>query len=440
MDKTNIEPSISTNPAKTHPWAWIPTLYFIQGLPNAVIITLTVILYKDFGISNGKIAFYTGMMYLPWVIKPFWSPFVDIIRTKRWWTVTMQMLMTAAFIGVALFLTTDMFFAATIVLFWLVAFTSATNDISSDGFYMLALTEHQQSYFVGIRSLFYRVSMWIIQFGIIYLAGFLQTRMDSVERAWVIVFIVLAAIFAAGAIYHSFILPHPVKDVSNTAKDAVTILREFGETFATFFRKKHLLTALAFMLLYRFPEAQLVKIINLFLMDPIENGGLGMTKDAISITYGLWGAGGLIIGGILGGVYAARMGLKRSLRPMAWAMSLSCITFVVLSQAESPGRLMVNACVFAEQFGYGFGFSAYMLYLIYFSEGKYATAHYAICTAFMAISLMVPGMVAGWIQETLGYERFFIWTMICCVATIGVAYTVKVDTSFGIKTSNNQKK
>lgn len=440
MDKVKPKTPIPHGTPNVHPWAWIPTLYFIQGLPNAVIVTLTVILYKDFGISNSKIAFYTGMMYLPWVIKPFWSPFVDIIRTKRWWTVTMQIIMAAAFAGVAMFLTTDMFFAATIVLFWLVAFTSATNDISSDGFYMLALTEHQQSYFVGIRSLFYRVSMWAVQFGIIYLAGFLQTRTGSVEQSWLIVFVVLAATFAAGSVYHAFLLPHPAKDAPNNVKDASTIFREFGQTFATFFRKKHLLTALAFMLLYRFPEAQLVKMINLFLMDPIENGGLGMTKDAISVTYGLWGAGGLIIGGILGGVYAARMGLKRSLRPMAWAMSLSCITFVVLSQIDSPSRLLIDACVFTEQFGYGFGFSAYMLYLIYFSEGKYATAHYAICTAFMAIGLMVPGMVAGWIQETLGYERFFIWTMICCAATIGVASAVKVDPSFGIKTSSNPKK
>lgn len=440
MDKIKTDNSTQPGTANVHPWAWIPTLYFIQGLPNAVIVTLTVILYKDFGISNSRIAFYTGMMYLPWVIKPFWSPFVDIIRTKRWWTVTMQIIMAAAFAAVAVLLTTDMFFAATIALFWLVAFTSATNDISSDGFYMLALTEHQQSYFVGIRSLFYRVSMWAVQFGIIYLAGYLQTRTGSVERSWVMVFIVLAATFAAGSVYHGFILPRPAKDAPNHLKNASEIFIEFGQTFATFFRKKHLLTALAFMLLYRFPEAQLVKMINLFLMDPVENGGLGMTKDAISVTYGLWGAGGLIIGGILGGIYAARMGLRRSLRPMAWAMSLSCITFVILSQIDSPSRLLVDACVFTEQFGYGFGFSAYMLYLIYFSEGKYATAHYAICTAFMAIGLMVPGMMAGWIQETLGYERFFIWTMICCAATIGVASAVKVDPSFGIKTSSKPKK
>lgn len=421
---------------RKHPWAWIPSLYFIEGLPNAIIATLTVILYQDFGISNAEITFYTGLMYLPWVVKPFWSPFVDIIRTKRWWIITMQLLLAVTFLGVGAVLTTDMFFAASIGLFWIAAFVSATNDIASDGFYMLGLTEHQQSYFVGVRSLFYRVSVWAVQFGVIYLAGFLQNATGDAARSWAIVFWTLSAVFFLGTLYHSFMLPLPATDKPNKARSAKSILVEFGMTFATFFRKPHIGMALAFMLLYRLPEAQLVKMINLFLLDPVEAGGLGLTKEVVSVTYGIWGVAGLIIGGILGGVYAARRGLRSSLRPMAWAMSLSCLTFVFLSQVQGTSQLVIDICVFVEQFGYGFGFSAYMLYLIYFSEGKYATAHYAICTAFMAIGLMLPGMAAGWIQQLLGYADFFIWTTACCAATIIVAYLIKVDPTFGLKKPN----
>lgn len=420
---------------ESNPWAWLPSLYFIEGLPNAIIMTLTVILYSDLGIPNAEIALYTGLMYLPWVIKPFWSPFVDIIRTKRWWIIIMQLCMAGAFLAIGAVLNTPVHFAASVALFWIAAFCSATNDIATDGFYMLGLSEHQQSYFVGVRSLFYRISTWAVQFGIIYLAGYLQRVTGSPQQTWAIVFWALAAVFFAAMAYHTVVLPRSDKDTSASGqkRSAREILAEFGATFATFFQKPGIVTALAFMLLYRLPEAQLVKMINLFLLDPTSEGGLGLTKETVSVTYGVWGVGGLIIGGILGGIYAARLGLRRSLRPMAWAMSLSCATFVVLSQVEAPSRLLIDACVFVEQFGYGFGFSAYMLYLIYFSEGKYATAHYAISTAFMAIGLMVPGMFAGYVQEQLGYANFFIWTMVCCAATIAVANIVKVDPEFGLK-------
>lgn len=419
--------------ATRNPWAWIPTLYFIEGLPNAIIVTLTVILYKDFGYSNGEIAFYTGLMYLPWVIKPFWSPIVDILRSKRWWIVSMQLLLTLCFAGIALALPGKMFFIASIGLMWIAAFTSATNDIASDGFYMLALTENEQSIFVGIRSFFYRVSTWFIQFGVIYLAGRLQNMTGDVTLSWQIVFWVLTALFGVLTLFHSLVLPYPPADVANRATSIERICSEFIDSFATFFKKPHIITALAFMLLYRFPEAQLAKIINLFLLDSAQNGGLELTKEQVSIAYGFWGAGGMIAGGILGGLYAAKRGLKKSLVPMAWAMSLCCLSFVLLSRISHPSAAIINACVCTEQFGYGFGFSAYMLYLIYYSTGEYSTSHYAICTGFMALSIMLPGMVAGWIQELLGYANFFLWTMGCCLLTIAVAMMVKVDPSFGKK-------
>lgn len=418
---------------KLHPWYWIPTLYFISGLPNVTVMTVSVILYKAMGISNTEIAFYTAWLYLPWVIKPLWSPFVDILKTKRWWIISMQWCIGLALAGVAFLLPTSFFFSATLAMFWLMAFASATHDIAADGFYMLGLSEFQQSYFVGIRSTCYRLSTLFAQGALVALAGWLELTTGNIPIAWMITIGLMSAIFCLGAIYHQFILPKPSKDSGKSDRSASDILKEFANTFATFFKKPGIMTALAFMLLYRLPEAQLVKMINPFLLDPVSEGGLGLTTLEVGLTYGTVGIIGLIIGGIAGGFLAAMGGLRKWIRPMAWSMSLTCLTFVLLSQLEAPSYLLINCCVFIEQFGYGFGFTAYMLFLIYFSEGKYATSHYAICTGFMALGLMLPGMVAGWLQETLGYQNFFIWTIICCVATIAVAYMVKIDASFGVK-------
>ncbi|MDO4319113.1 MAG: MFS transporter [Bacteroidales bacterium] len=634
---------------KRNPWAWIPTLYFAQGLPYVAVMTISVIMYKRLGISNTDIALYTGWLYLPWVIKPFWSPFVDIIRTKRWWTLTMQWIIAFALAGIAFTIPTPFFFQLTLAIFWIVGFTSATHDIAADGFYMLALSEHEQSLYVGVRSTFYRVATVAGQGLLVIIAGLIETNSgleplrvsvdadpavewsapdmtaiysaeadlqgemqfftpaaqtrvatvaprevsvsvngrdsvmpfkayaammrDSVKHcnerngfvaaevpasaksasvdatpaskngegsftawvretfgeqrepynerdnniaivglrlnrrpapgeeivlnvthkagdqsikleqnalstrfvfteanwdktawlyyeidhkltapasasfegasgnipmAWLVVFAVLSAFFFIVAVYHSWALPRPASDSGNDRSSAGNIMREFFDTFKTFFQKPQVWVAIAFMLLYRLPEAQLVKLINPFLLDPIDKGGLGLTTGQVGIVYGTVGIIGLTIGGIIGGIAAAKGGLKKWLWPMAWSMSLTCLTFVYLSYASDHSLLVVNICVFIEQFGYGFGFTAYMLYLIYFSEGRHKTAHYAICTGFMALGMMLPGMAAGWLQETIGYRHFFIWTMICCAATIGVCAFLKIDPNFGRKTESKK--
>lgn len=416
-----------------HPWWWIPTLYFAEGLPYMAVMTISTVMYKCLGIGNTELAFYTAWLYLPWVIKPFWSPFVDILRSKRWWVLTMQWAIAIGMASIAFALPASGFFQATLALFWIMAFASATHDIAADGFYMLALTEHQQSLFVGIRSLFYRISMVVGQGILVVVAANVSEAWAEPKAGWIVVFGVLAAFFAVIASYHSFALPRPAQDALRSPRSAAEVLREFTATFVDFFRKPQVGVALLFMLLYRLPEAQLVKMITPFMLDPVDKGGLGLTADQVGLVYGTVGVIGLMLGGIVGGLVAARNGLRHWLHPMAWSMSLTCLTFVYLAYVQPSAIWETYLCVFIEQFGYGFGFTAYMLYLIYFSVGRFKTAHYSICTGFMALGMMLPGMAAGWIADTFSYRSFFVWTMICCVATIGVCYLIHVDKHFGKK-------
>lgn len=612
------------------PWAWIPTLYLAEGLPYVAVMTLSVILYKRLGISNTDIALYTSWLYLPWVIKPFWSPFVDLLKTKRWWIVSMQLLLGAGFAGIAFTIPVSFFFQATLAFFWLMAFSSATHDIAADGFYMLALDHNQQALYVGIRSTFYRVATILGQGLLIILAGWLESATgpdpvkidvevspqytcgtfalpkvatapaestatlsfvvsqptvtlgttgvsaDSVRNwvgrvedwnrshgflveeeagaqgvsktetswwtrrvsrplgewlrthfgerrdvevttdragdigiaavslsrepdpdeevvlnmtmnrgdrsvslihgdrlrfdrtnwnqpaylvfqadaklnqpshaeykglsgnipfAWSITFFVLAGLFVLFGIYHRFVLPRPATDHGRSDLKPKDILREFSATFVSFFKKPQAAAAIFFMLTFRFSEAQLLKLINPFLLDSKELGGLGLTTGEVGMVYGTVGIIGLTIGGIIGGVAAARGGLRKWIWPMTFSMLLTCLTFVYLSFSQTDNLLIINACVFVEQFGYGFGFTAYMLYLMYYADGEQKTAHYAICTGFMALGMMLPGMFAGWMQEMLGYNHFFIWVMLCSIIPIVAVSLLKIDPNYGKKES-----
>ena len=587
---------------KSNPWGWIPTLYMAEALPYVAVMTISTIMYKRLGISNTDIALYTGWLYLPWVIKPFWSPFVDLMKTKRWWTIAMQFIIAIGFACIAFSLPTSFFFQLSLAAFWLVAFTSATHDIAADGFYMHALDDHEQSLYVGIRSTFYRIATVAGQGLLVILAGLIEmnsglepallqvnatpttlqvvdgsgsvnaqhfnfvpveqadttvSMLDYMKQqnigygfvkaeeetqvvvdtttsaftkwirdtfgeeqreasvlqkrqmlvgvslsqppvgeepiilnmafkngdqsislnkeairfeftrdnwdkqalmlvsvdpklkenttatfeglsgnipfAWLIVFVSLSVFFFLASAYHYFVLPKPTTD--RTSKDVKTsvILREFIETFRTFFTKKNALVAILFMLLYRLPEAQLVKLINPFMLDPVDKGGLGLTTGEVGFVYGTVGIVGLTIGGILGGIAAAHGGLKRWLWPMVCAITLPDLVYVYMAYVQPESLGIVNVCIFIEQFGYGFGFTAYMLYLIYFSEGEHKTAHYAMCTGFMALGMMLPGMMAGWLQETIGYRHFFVWTIVCCLATFAICAFLKIDPEFGKK-------
>ena len=415
------------------PWAWVPSLYFAEGLPYVAVMIISLVMYKRMGISNTEVALYTSWLNLPWVIKPLWSPFIDIIKTKRYWITSMQLLIGAGLAGIAFTIPTDLFLQSTLAIFWLMAFSSATHDIAADGFYMIGLTQHEQALFVGIRSTFYRLATITGQGGLIMLAGYLESSDGNISRAWSITFYVLSGLFIGLWLYHRYILPRPSSDINVVNNTSKGIISSFVGTFRSFFKKEQAATAILFMLLYRLPEAQLAKMSIPFLLDPLEKGGLAMTTEQIGFTQGTVGVIGLTIGGILGGIAVSRHGLKKWLWPMVWAISLPDLVYVYLSFLQHSSLMVINLCVFIEQFGYGFGFTAYMLYLIYLSQGESKTAHYAICTAFMALGMMLPGMMAGWLQETMGYRTFFIWIMACTVATFWVTSLLKIDDRFGKK-------
>lgn len=432
--------------SKRSPWWWLPTTYMAEGLPYFAVNTIAVLMYAKMGVSNGDMAFYTAWLYLPWVIKPFWAPFVDIIKSKRWWTITMQFLIAITMASVAFCINLPFFFATTLAAFWIMAFCSATHDIAADGYYMLALDDSQQAAYVGVRSTFYRIASVIGQGALVILAGYIEQTTSDVSLAWSVVFIVLTAFFLIIGTYHIWAMPKASADSQrNTNGSWRKILTDFKNTFITFFAKPHVLSALAFMLLYRLPEAMMLKLVQPFFIASQADGGLGLTTKQVGVVNGTVGVIALLLGGIVGGICISRGGLKRWLWPMALALTLPCCFYCNLAMAQPSDLLLINIGVFVEQFGYGFGFTAFMLYLIHFSDGQYKTAHYSFCTAFMALGMMLPGMVAGWIQEALnsisifggdgpqGYINFFWWVMLCCIPTLIVCMIVKIDPEFGKK-------
>ena len=419
------------------PWAWVPTLYFAEGVPYVAVMTISVIIYKRLGLSNTDITLYTSWLYLPWVIKPLWSPFVDMLRTKRWWILSMQILIAAALAGVAFTIPGPFWLQGSLSFFWLLAFSSATHDIAADGFYMLGLEQHEQAYFVGIRSTFYRIATIFSSGLLVGLAGVLQVLTRSISYAWSLVFYLIAGLFIALWLYHSWALPRPTEDAHRVQKTAADIISEFWNTLVTFFQKPQVWVGICFMLFYRMPEGLLAKVSALFLVDKMANGGLGLSDVEFGMVQGTVGVIGLTLGGILGGIVASRDGLKRWLWPMVMAITIPDLVYVYLSCALPSSLLIINICIFLEQFGYGFGFSAYMLYLIYYSQGEHKTAHYALCTAFMALSMMIPGLFAGALQEAVGYRAFFVIVVVCCVMTYIVASLLQIDPDFGKKKKEN---
>ncbi len=412
---------------QNRPWLWIPTLYFTEGLPYFAIVVLSTFMYKSFGLSNTEIAFYTAWFYLPWVIKPLWSPFVDIYRSKRFWVIAMQLLLGAGLAGLALILPLDNSIRYSLAFFWLLAFSSATHDIAADGYYLQVLSKGQQSFFVGIRSTFYRIAMITGQGLIVILAGKLENIYD-VKTAWQLTMALISLILFVVAIYHAFVLP---KEQPKELLVKQSPLKGYTEVFKSFFQRKHIGIFIAFILLYRLGEAQLTKIASLFMLDDRSAGGLGLSTEAVGFIYGTVGVAALVIGGIFGGILVSRHGLKYWIWWMALAINLPDLAYIYMAWQQPEAGWLIYLLVAIEQFGYGFGFTAFMMYLIYIAEGQFKTAHYAIATGFMAAGMMIPGMVSGWIQENLGYPNFFIWVMVATIPAFYVISKIPLDESFG---------
>lgn len=409
-----------------NPWLWVPSLYLTEGLPYILVISISIVMYKDLRISNTDIALYTSFLYLPWVIKPLWSPFVDMFGTKRRWVLLMQALIALGACGIAFSLTTPHFFFYSLLFFWLLAFCSATHDIAADGFYMFGLNSSQQAYFVGIRTTFYRLAT-IVGVGSLFSFSDVLQKHWSPAQSWGILHLCLALLFLLLCLYHCHAFPRVSSDRPH--RSGKEVFKEFFSTFVRFFRKEDIGTALAFMLLYRLSESQLLKMVYPFLLDSKEKGGLALTASHVGLIYGSLGMIALTAGGILGGILIARHGLRHWLGWMTLAINLPNFIYVYLAWYQPENLTLISSLLVTEQFGYGFGFSAYTFYLILFSDGEYKTAHYALCTGFMALGMMLPGMISGWICDMFGYPSFFLWVMLCTIPGFIIIRHLKIPES-----------
>lgn len=431
------------------PWFWIPLLNFASGLPYAVIISVSVIMYKNLGISNEDIGVYTSLLYLPWVIKPLWSPFIDLTGTKRKWFLSMQLLISIAFLLVGFTIPLNGFFILTLAIFWVAAFASASNDIASDGFYLLVLPKEQQSFFLGIRSTFYRLSMLAGNGLIVLFAGYLEHKYGDNTKAWSYTMIAVGLLMTFITAYNFIFTPK--NEINASANDKKTQQdQSFATVFISFFQKKQIGLILAFILVFRLGESQLLKMLSPFLLDGKELGGMGLDTEAVGIIYGTLGIFALTVGGILGGIAISKHGLTKWMLPMFLAMHLPIIGFIGLAhfqpneifhlhlnlyffEINSPLNLYTCITVVLEQFGYGFGFTGFMMYLIHVAEGESKTAHYALATGFMALGMMLPGMLSGFIQKYLGYENFFIWVLLATIPGLILSRFLDFPKDFGKK-------
>ncbi|WGK94058.1 MULTISPECIES: MFS transporter [Flavobacterium] len=421
--------------AEKNPWLWIPILNFASGFPYAIIILVSVIMYKNLGISNEDIGIYTSLLYLPWVIKPLWSPFIDLHSTKRKWFLSMQLLISISFLIVGLSLPTNHFFIITLAIFWIAAFASASNDVASDGFYLLALSKDQQSFFLGIRSTFYKLSMLTGNGLIVIIGGYLETELGDKTKAWSYTMIIVGLLMTAITLYNLFATPISENETRTESSEQQ---KDFTTVFTSFFKKKQIGIILAFILLFRLGESQLMKMLTPFLIDPKDVGGMGLTTEDVGIIYGTFGVIALLIGGTLGGIAISKQGLGKWMLPMILIMHLPIIGFILLSHFHPENTLFIYLAVIIEQFGYGFGFAAFMMYLIYVAEGESKTSHYALATGFMALGMMLPGMVSGYIQEYLGYGNFFIWVFCSTIPGIILSRFLVFPADFGKKSVNNE--
>ncbi len=395
----------------------------MEGLPNAIVGALSVGYYKSMGLDNTKTAMLTSLLYVPWVAKGIWGPLVDSVSTKRRWIFFCSAGFVVCLAALAAVQFVPCWIAASAAAFWILGFASATYDIASDGFYMLALDERGQSFFVGIRNAFYRVAVLFGQGAMSIIAGWGALAFSNTGAGWSLSFGVCAALAALCTVFFKLFLPRPPADAVRCAPTCVSkVLGGVKGAFLEFLRKKNIVSILAFILFYRFAEAQLLKIVQPFMLDSREDGGLGMSLSQMGWIYGTLAPVLLLLGGVLGGVLISRAGLRRSMFAMAALMNLPNAIYVYMAVFQPRSAYTVSALIGFEQFCYGFGFAAYMVYLMFVSRGENATSSYAICTSLMALGVIIPGFFSGAVQSAAGYTGFFSWVMLSTVPSFAAAH------------------
>lgn len=408
------------------PVYWVPTVYFAMGLPFVALSMVSVLMFSDMNISNAQIAFWTSLVMLPWTLKPLWSPFLEMFKTKKYFVVITQMITGISFALVALSLPLPDFFCWSIAWMGVIAFSGATHDIAGDGVYLTELDATTQAKYIGWQGAFYNLAKILTNGALVYLAGYLKNTLGTIQ-AWMVIMGICSVIMIVLSLYHIRILPSgggASRKINNTQE----ALKMLWEVIRTFFRKKHILWYICFIILYRFAEGFAVKIVPLFLKAPVTQGGLGLDIETIGIIYGTFGAAAFVLGSILGGYYISSVGLKKSLIPLCCAFNIPFIVYLLLAIYQPANPCFIGAGIVLEYFGYGFGFVGLMLFMMQqVAPGKHQMAHYAFATGIMNLGVMLPGMISGYMSDWLGYRDFFIWVLIATIpaflVTIFVPFT-----------------
>ncbi|MGB2867385.1 MAG: MFS transporter [Bacteroidota bacterium] len=415
-------PVISNVVRRRHPALWVPTLYTAEGLPFVVVNVVSALMYKSMGLSDGEIAFFTTLVAWPWMLKPLWGPVLEMFKTKKYFVVATQFVGGVCFGLLALTLQLPDFFQWSLVLFALIAFNFATHDIAADGVYINVLTDKEQAQYVGWQGAFYNVGKILSQGVFVILAGRLE-RTLGVAHAWMIVMGLFGAILVLLSLYHSRFLPSG--GASSQVKAVGEAFQMFRDVVRTFFQKKYILWAVAFLILYRFAEGQAIKIVPLFMRATREQGGLGLSTEDIGILYGFLPPFAFILGSILSGYYTANRGLRKSLLVLCAFFNIPFAAYAFLAIAQPNDFSIIEIAVVFEYFGYGFGFVGLTLFMMQqIAPGKYKMAHYAFATALMALGYNIPSMLSGYLSDYLGYKHFFLWVMVATIPSFLATWKV----------------
>lgn len=418
------------------PITWVPSVYFAMGLPFVVLNIVSVLMFKGMGIRDGQITFWTSLIMMPWTLKFLWSPFLEMYKTKKFFVVLTQLVTGLGFLLVGLVLHLPWFFSLCIFLMAIIAFSGATHDIATDGVYMAELSKEEQASWIGWQGAFYNIAKIVASGGLVWVAGRLLKHFGGVDgaskevmhsaatNAWMIVMIAIGALMILLGLYHIKQLPSG-KGTAVKTESAKETFDRLVEVLKNFFTKKHIIYYIFFIILYRFGEGFVMKIVPLFLKAARSEGGLGLNEEQIGLYYGTFGAAAFVLGSVLAGNYISHFGLKRTLFSLCCIFNLPFIAYTFLSQIQPESGLLIGSMITLEYFGYGFGFAGLTLFMMQqIAPGKHQMAHYAFASGIMNLGVMLPGMVSGLISDAIGYKWFFVFTLIATIPAFLITYFV----------------